>query len=84
MITSRITSKAQTTIPQAVRKALKLRQGDEIAYAIESGRVTISKARAKAHGNDPFATFEDGPARSFDYPNLEDGYDRDKSRRANW
>ena len=36
MISSRMTSKAQTTIPQAVRKALRLRQGDEIAYLIES------------------------------------------------
>jgi antitoxin PrlF len=30
MITSRLTSKAQTTIPQAVRAALKLRGGDEL------------------------------------------------------
>ena len=59
MITSRMTSKAQTTIPQAVRKALKLRQGDEIAYLIESRRVILSKVRAKAHMDDPFATFEE-------------------------
>ena len=35
MITSKMTSKAQTTIPQAVRMALNLKPGDEIAYQIE-------------------------------------------------
>ena len=30
MITSKMTSKAQTTIPQAVRNALNLKPGDEI------------------------------------------------------
>jgi len=29
MITSKLTSKAQTTIPQPVRAALQLREGDE-------------------------------------------------------
>lgn len=30
MITSKLTSKAQTTIPQPVRAALHLKEGDEI------------------------------------------------------
>ena len=59
MISSGITSKARTTIPQAVRKALRLRQGDEIVYLIEAHRIIISKARAKARMDDPFATFEE-------------------------
>jgi antitoxin PrlF len=59
MITSRLTSKAHTTIPQAVRKALRLRQGDEIVYLIESGRVMIAKAGAKEPVDNPFATFEE-------------------------
>jgi antitoxin PrlF len=40
MITSKVSSKAQTTIPQAVREALRVREGDELAYKIERGRVT--------------------------------------------
>lgn len=58
MITSRITSKAQTTVPQAVRNALGLKAGDEIAYEIRDGQVTLSKARGTVQ-DDPFATFEE-------------------------
>ena len=56
MITSKLTSKAQTTIPQAVRAALRLRAGDQIAYVIENGRVTLAKVEAAAI-DDPFRTF---------------------------
>jgi antitoxin PrlF len=56
MITSKLTSKAQTTIPQAVRNALRLREGDELSYVIENGRVILTKASAEAV-EDPFATF---------------------------
>ena len=56
MITSKLTSKAQTTIPQPVRAALHLREGDEIAYVIEEGRVILTKARGETV-DDPFATF---------------------------
>jgi antitoxin PrlF len=56
MITSKITSKAQTTIPQSVRAALRLKEGDEIAYAIEDGRVILTRAEPD-RSDDPFATF---------------------------
>lgn len=56
MITSKLTSKAQTTIPQPVRAALHLQEGDSIAYVIDDGRVTLTKAPA-AIAEDPFATF---------------------------
>jgi antitoxin PrlF len=56
MITSRLTSKAQTTIPQAVRTALHLGEGDTLAYAIEGDRVVLTKAKS-AKAEDPFATF---------------------------
>lgn len=59
MIKSRLTSKAQTTIPQPVRTALKLVQGDEIAYEIEGDRVVLTKAAHDAVGEDPFSTFEE-------------------------
>lgn len=57
MITSKLTSKAQTTVPQAVRVALGLREGDMLAYSIEGGRVTITRAEVRPVADDPFATF---------------------------
>lgn len=56
MIQSRITSKAQTTIPAPVRKALGLREGDLVAYRIEEGRVIMTRAEPF---EDPFATFSE-------------------------
>lgn len=62
MITSKLTAKAQTTIPQPVRAALGLRAGDEVIYQIDGDRVTLTRSRrADAPGvaEDPFATFEE-------------------------
>jgi len=56
MITSKLTRNAQTTIPQPVRVALHLKEGDTIAYHIDSGRVTITRAVPEIVG-DPFTTF---------------------------
>lgn len=58
MITSKLTTKAQTTIPQPVRAALGLRAGDELAYRIEDGRVVLTKATSPAI-DDPFALFDE-------------------------
>jgi antitoxin PrlF len=58
VITSKLTTKAQTTIPQPVRIALQLKPGDRIAYAIEGERVVLT--RADPHeGDDPLATFSE-------------------------
>lgn len=56
MIKSRITSKAQTTIPLPVRNALRLAEGDELVYSIEAHRVVLTKA-SREPLDDPFATF---------------------------
>ena len=58
MITSKLTTKAQTTIPQPVRAALKLETGDELAYVIEDHRVILTKAGG-GKGDDPFRTFHE-------------------------
>jgi antitoxin PrlF len=58
MIKSKLTSKAQTTIPQPVRTALGLREGDELAYQIEGERVILTKATVLPL-EDPFALFEE-------------------------
>ena len=57
MIHSRISSKAQTTIPRAVRTALDLRQGDELEYRIDGDQVVLKRRRVGAVSDDPFALF---------------------------
>ena len=56
MVTSRLSTKSQTTIPQPVRAALGLQPGDEIAYRIEDGQVILTKTRTGT-SDDPFKTF---------------------------
>jgi antitoxin PrlF len=66
MIQSRITSKAQTTIPAPVRKALGLKEGDLVTYRIEEGQVIMTRAEP---AEDPFATFVE-----WDSPADREGY----------
>lgn len=63
MITSKLTSKAQTTVPRSVRNALGIGAGDEVAYAIEHDRVVLTKV-VQSHTtprseDDPFALFDE-------------------------
>jgi antitoxin PrlF len=58
MITSKLTSKAQTTIPQPVRAALHSKEGDELAYEIDGGRVILTKASNRGR-EDPFGAFSE-------------------------
>jgi antitoxin PrlF len=58
MITSKLTSKAQTTIPQPVPAALDLSEGEELAYEIDGGRVILTKASIRGRG-DAFGTFSE-------------------------
>jgi antitoxin PrlF len=58
MIKSKLTTKAQTTIPQPVRAALRLRAGDELLYEIRGDEVVLTKRR-QAQGDDPFTTFDE-------------------------
>ena len=57
MIIGRITAKAQTTIPRAVRLALGIKPGDDIAYEIEGDRVILRKASDPF--DKPFASFNE-------------------------
>ena len=63
VITSRITSKAQTTIPKAVRVALGLTEGDTLVYEIVDGQVVLRRLSDSVI-DDPFAMFDgwDGEA----------------------
>ena len=58
MITSKITGKTQTTIPQPVRAALRVDVGDELAYRIEGDQVILTKA-TRDPMYDPLATFHE-------------------------
>ena len=44
MILGKITAKAQTTIPRAVRLALGLKPGDAVVWEIEGDQVVMSRA----------------------------------------
>ena len=57
MIKSKLTSKAQRTIPQPIRAALKLVAGDELVYEIRGEQVLLTKARQVSEGDNPFQTF---------------------------
>jgi antitoxin PrlF len=72
MITSKLTSKSQTTVPQAVRRALHLNPGDQIVYEITDGQVILTKAEAPISQDDPFRTFGEwtGQADEEAYANL--------------
>ena len=59
MIVSKLTSKAQTTIPQPVRAALRLQAGDQLSYEIDDQRVILTKAGRGGETDDPFRTFRE-------------------------
>ena len=57
VITSKLTTKAQTTIPQSVRNALRVGPGDGLAYVIEADRVILTKVQSVV--DDPFGSFSE-------------------------
>ena len=59
MITSKLTSKSQTTVPQPVRKALGLAPGDQIRYEIEEGRAILTRTSTQTAAGDPFESFDE-------------------------
>jgi len=58
MITAKLTSKGQTTIPQPVRAHLGLREGDVLVFAIEEDKVILTKAKS-APFEDPLTAFSE-------------------------
>jgi AbrB family looped-hinge helix DNA binding protein len=44
MQTSTLTAKGQVTIPAEVRRFLNLKPGDQIAFVLEDGRVTVVRS----------------------------------------
>lgn len=56
MILGRITAKAQTTVPRAVRLALGVAPGDDLVWEIDGDRVLVSRARVD-EDDGPFSDF---------------------------
>lgn len=59
MIVSRVRTELKVTIPDEVRDALGLREGDDLEFAIEDEVVRL-KRRPRTEGDvfdDPFSTF---------------------------
>lgn len=71
-ITSKVSIKAQTVLPLAVREHLRIRPGDEIEYDLKEGYAILRPKRAKVPVDDPFAMFSEwaGPADEEDYADL--------------
>ena len=59
MITSKLSTKSQTTIPQPIRAALHLQDGDALVYQIDGQRVILTKATKEHERDDPFRTFSE-------------------------
>lgn len=57
MIKSRLTTKAQTTIPRAIRQALGVVPGDILAYRIEADTVVLSCAPVEDDRSDLAANY---------------------------
>ena len=71
MIHSRITAKAQTTVPLAVRRALGIGPGDEVLWEVDGEQVTVRRVAVPTDPFDhPFAGFtewaSDADCRAFD------------------
>ncbi len=69
-LTSKLSVKAQTVLPQAVRDHLRVGPGDEIEYELRDGCAVVRPRRKAAA--DPFATFTEwsGPNDEEDYADL--------------
>lgn len=58
-ITSKMSVKAQTVIPLAVRQHLEIGAGDELEYELLDGAVVIRPKKVNTGAEDPFATFDE-------------------------
>jgi antitoxin PrlF len=59
MVTSKLSSKGRTTVPQAVRTALGLREGGQVAYQIQGDRVVLTSGCSPGLIADPFVAFHE-------------------------
>jgi antitoxin PrlF len=72
MLTSRLTRRARTTIPQPVRRALGVEPGDRLEYVLRGGDVLLRKAQGSDVHGVTVAAFDewDSPADRAAYADL--------------
>lgn len=63
MLKSKLTAKAQTTIPNGIRQALGLHPGDTLAYVLEGNHVIVSRLGDEGEPDPALAPFLDLLAR---------------------
>ena len=72
VLTSKLTQRSQTTIPKAVKNALRVTAGDEIGYVIEGDSVRLVNVASQAEHDDPMvARFLDLLARDIGQGNVQ-------------
>jgi antitoxin PrlF len=59
MIRTRLGAKAQTTVPLAVRRALGLREGDELKWELDDTGVRVARCSSPDPFVNNFATFSE-------------------------
>lgn len=63
MLTSKVTARAQTTLPSGVRKVLGLETGEELGYIIEGNSVRLVNASILENDDPALSAFLDFLAR---------------------
>lgn len=63
LLTSKVTARSQTTLPNGVRRALGIESGDQILYVIKGNRAVISRAPALEREDPALTAFLDLLAR---------------------
>ena len=71
---TRLTSKHQTTIPAAVRRALGLKAGDAVEFAIRGKSVTIRKAMPRISDELAFRVNQAHAMRDWDTPEDDEAF----------
>jgi antitoxin PrlF len=73
-IVTRLTQKYQTTIPADVRKALGLRAGDYVEFAVKGGKVSVRKAEKRLSEDVLFALAQTYAMRDWDTPEDDEAF----------
>lgn len=71
---TRLTAKHQTTIPAEVRKALGLRAGDHVEFAVEENRVTLRKVSSRLSDDVLFRLVRAHAMRDWDTPEDDEAF----------
>lgn len=71
---TRLTSKHQTTIPSAVRRALDLKAGDRVVFAIKGRTALITKAKPRLDDDVAFRLAQAHAMRDWNTPEDDEAF----------